>query len=157
MYFCRTMSNKEIKDTIILFSADVSTVLSLPFASEGIRCGFPSPAQDYIEHSIDLNKELIDSPEATFLGRVVGESMRDVNINDGDILVIDKSREPKQGDVVVAFVNGEFTVKTLNLSHKEDGYIELVPANESFPVIRIERGEDFRIWGVVTYTIKKMS
>lgn len=150
------MSEKEKQDTIILFSADVSTVLSLPFADEGIRCGFPSPAQDYIEHTIDLNKELIDSPEATFLGRVVGESMKDANINDGDILIIDKSKEAKHGDTVVAFVNGEFTVKTLDLSHKEEGYIELVPANEAFPIIRIEREEDFRIWGVVTYNIKKL-
>ena len=65
---------KEIKDTIILYSADVRSILPLPYADEGIRCGFPSPAQDYIEQSIDLNKELIDNPESTFYGRVVGDN-----------------------------------------------------------------------------------
>lgn len=147
---------KEKKDTILIYSADVRSILSLPYADGGIRCGFPSPAQDYIEQSIDLNKELIDNPESTFYGRVVGESMKDANINDGDILIIDKSKDPKHGDVVVAYLNGEFTVKTLDLSHKEEGYIQLVPANDAFPTLRINHEEDFRIWGVVTYNIKKM-
>ena len=147
---------KELQDTIILYSADVRSILPLPYADEGIRCGFPSPAQDYIEQSIDLNKELIDNPESTFYGRVVGESMKDANINDGDILIIDKSKDPQDGDVVVAYLNGEFTVKTLDLSHKEEGYIQLVPANNDYPAIRIDKEQDFRIWGVVTYNIKKI-
>jgi len=81
--------------------------------------------------------------------------MMDAGINDGDIAVIDRSVEPSDGDIIVAYVNNEFTIKYLDLSHKAEGYIELRPANKKYHPIRIEAFDDFRVWGVVVWTIKK--
>ena len=127
--------------------------LELQFAPT-IKAGFPSPADDYTHDSIDFNRDLIRNPDATFYGRVDGDSMIDAGICDGDIAVIDRSVEAQNGDVVVAFVNNEFTIKYLDLSHKEDGYIELKPANPDFQPIRIDDGDRFEVWGVVVWTIK---
>ena len=96
-----------------IHSIDVSSSLPLPFAEEGIRAGFPNPAQDYMEIAIDLNKELIKHPSSTFYGRVIGDSMIDEGIEEGDILVIDKSLEPMNDDLAVCFIDGEFTVKQI--------------------------------------------
>ena len=85
-----------------------------PMAGEGIHAGFPSPAQDYMNPCIDLNKELVRHPAATFYGRVVGDSMVDAGVEEGDILVIDKSIEAMEGDMCVCFVDGEFTLKYLS-------------------------------------------
>ena len=120
----------------------------------GIRAGFPSPAEDYLRESLDFNRDLIRHPEATFYGKVEGDSMEDAGISDGDIAVIDRSVEPQHGDVVVGYVNGEFTIKFLDLTHKNDGYIELRPANKNYPTFRIEESDDFEVWGVVVWTIK---
>ena len=147
---------KTSKPTIRIFRVDTTTEISLPFADGGVKCGFPSPAQDYVEESIDLNKTLIDSKESTFLGRVEGDSMKDRGINHNDLLIIDKSKEARHGDVVVAYIDGEFTIKTLDLTHEKDGYIELVPANDAYPIIKITAEETFRVWGVVTYNIHKL-
>ncbi|WP_024993747.1 LexA family protein [Phocaeicola paurosaccharolyticus] len=138
-----------------LFSADFSQSLSIPFADAGIRAGFPSPAQDYLEESLDLNKELIDHPAATFYGKVIGNSMIDAGIEEGDILVIDKSLEAQNGDMVVGYLDGEFTLKYLDLSMKESGVVWLVPANKEYDRIKITKDNNFIIWGVVIYTIKK--
>ena len=120
----------------------------------GIRAGFPSPAEDYLRESLDFNRDLIRHPEATFYGQVEGDSMEDAGISDGDIAVIDRSVEPQHVVVVVGFVNGDFTVKFLDLTHKKDGYIELRPANKNYPTFRIEECDDFEVWGVVVWTIK---
>lgn len=93
-----------------------------------LKAGFPSPAEDYQHDTLDFNRDLIKHPEATFYGRVDGDSMTDAGINDGDIAIIDRSVEADDGDVIVAFVNKEFTIKYLDLTHKADGYIELRPA-----------------------------
>ena len=127
--------------------------LELQFAPT-IKAGFPSPADDYTHDSIDFNRDLIRNPDATFYGRVDGDSMIDAGICDGDIAVIDRSVEAQDGDVVVAFVNNEFTIKYLDLSHKEEGYIELRPANRDFQPIRIDDSDRFEVWGVVVWTIK---
>ena len=127
--------------------------LELQFAPT-IKAGFPSPADDYTHDSIDFNRDLIRNPDATFYGRVDGDSMIEAGICDGDIAVIDRSVEAQDGDVVVAFVNNEFTIKYLDLSHKEEGYIELRPANRDFQQIRIDDGDRFEVWGVVVWTIK---
>lgn len=119
-----------------------------------IKAGFPSPAEDYLQESLDFNRDLIKHPESTFYGRVDGDSMIDAGICDGDIAVIDRSIEPSDGDVVVGFVNGEFTIKYLDLTHKKDGYIELRPANKNYQPIRINECDDFEVWGVVIWTIK---
>ena len=121
-------------------------------AQEGIHAGFPSPATDYMTQAIDLNKELVRHPAATFYGRVVGDSMIDAGVDEGDILVIDKALEARDGDMAVCFVDGEFTLKYLHI--REDGIV-LKPANPKYPEIEITEGVDFKMWGVVTYIIKK--
>ncbi|WP_297069265.1 LexA family transcriptional regulator [uncultured Duncaniella sp.] len=126
----------------------------LPFAS-AIKAGFPSTAEGYEQDSIDFNRDLIRHPEATFYGRVYGDSMIDAGICDGDIAVIDRSVEAEDGDIIVAYVNNEFTIKYLDLSHRHQGYIELRPANPTFNPIRISSADDFKVWGVVVWTIKK--
>ena len=123
--------------------------------SPAIKAGFPSPAEDCLQDSLDFNRDLIRNPEATFYGKVSGDSMMDAGICDGDIAVIDRSVEPSDGDIIVAYVNNEFTIKYLDLSHKAEGYIELRPANKKYHPIRIEAFDDFRVWGVVVWTIKK--
>ena len=126
--------------------------LPLQYADEGIRAGFPSPAQDYMEQAIDLNKELIRHPASTFYGRVVGNSMSGEGIEDGDILVIDKSLELMDGDLAVCFINGEFTVKRVKL---EKNFAWLVPSNPDYEPIKVTKDDEFTIWGIVTYTVKK--
>ncbi len=123
--------------------------------ASGLKAGFPSPAEEYLQDSLDFNRDMIKHPESTFYGRVCGDSMIEAGINDGDIAVIDKSREPHNGSIVVAFINKEFTIKYLDLTHKADGYIELRPANQMYKPIRIDEGDDFEVWGVVVYTIKQ--
>ena len=105
--------------------------------------------------SLDFNRDLIKHPEATLYGRISGDSMIDAGINDGDIAVIDRSLQPSDGDIIVAFVNGEYTIKFLDLTHKEEGYIELRPANPDYSPIRVNVSDDFRVWGVVVWTIKR--
>lgn len=128
--------------------------LELQFAPS-IRAGFPSPADEYLIESLDFNRDLIKHPEATFYGQVEGDSMIEAGICDGDIAVIDRAEEPEHGDVVVAFIDNEFTVKYLDLTHRKEGWIELKPANKHFKPIRIDGSEEFMVWGVVIYTIKK--
>ena len=123
--------------------------------AQAVKAGFPSPAEDYMGESLDFNRDLIRNPEATFYALVEGDSMMDVGICDGDIAVIDKSLEPQHGDVVVGFIDKEFTVKFLDLTHKDEGWIELRPANKEFSPMRIDESSNFRVWGVVIYTIKK--
>lgn len=137
-----------------LIKGEFAEKLDLLFAPS-IRAGFPSPAEDYLSDSLDFNRDLIKHPEATFYGQVEGDSMINAGICDGDIAVIDRSLEPEHGDVVVGYIDKEFTVKYLDLTHKKDGWIELRPANESFKPIRIDEDSNFRVWGVVIYTIKK--
>ena len=102
-----------------------------------------------------MNKELIEHPAATFYGRVIGNSMIDAGVEEGDILVIDKSIEAQDGDMVVGYLDGEFTLKYLDLSMKEAGVVWLVPANKEFDRIKITKDNNFIVWGVVIYTIKK--
>lgn len=133
-----------------IYSVDESTPMELPFADGGIHAGFPSPAQDYMRQRLDLNKLLIRHPSSTFYGRVVGDSMIDAEIFQGDIVIIDKSLEPREGDIVVCFVEGEFALKYIRFRGKR---LFLCPANENYPEIEIAEGDDFRVWGVVTHTI----
>lgn len=136
---------------IDFYSANTNTVLPLPLVDGGIAAGFPSPAQDYIDLKIDLNKELIANPSSTFYGRVKGLSMQDAGISDGDILVIDKSLEPQDGDTAVCFIDGEFTLKYIKI---EPNAVYLIPANSNFQPIKVTQENNFCIWGVVTYSIK---
>ena len=137
-----------------LFIGEFKKKLDLLIAPQ-IKAGFPSPAEDYLHESLDFNRDLIKHPEATFYGRVDGDSMIDAGIYDGDIAVIDRSLEPMNGDIVVGYINGEFTIKFLDLTHKKEGYIELRPANKNYQPIRINEFDEFEVWGVVVWTIKK--
>ena len=141
-----------MKKQIAIHKIDTSSSLPLQFADEGIKAGFPSPAQDYLEQAIDLNKELIRHPASTFYGRVVGDSMRDEGIEEGDILVIDKSLELLNDDLAVCYIDGEFTVKRVRL---EPDAAWLVPSNSNYPPIKVTKDNEFMVWGIVTYTIKK--
>ena len=132
---------------------DFKKKLDLPIA-EGLKAGFPSPAEDYSHETLDFNRDLIHNPEATFYGKVEGDSMIEAGICNNDIAVIDRSLEPRDGDIVVGYINEEFTIKYLDLSHRKDGYIELRPANKDFKPIRIDEDDDFEVWGVVIWTIK---
>ena len=145
--------NKPQKTNMEIHAIDTQLDLALPYADGGIKAGFPSPAQDYMESAIDLNKELIRHPASTFYGRVKGDSMIDAAVNDGDILVIDKSLEPQDGDMAVCFVDGEFTIKYIKI---EKDVVWLQPANSSYKPIKVTIDNDFLIWGVVTYCIKKL-
>lgn len=138
--------------TLRIFSPDLSSHVALPYADQGIQAGFPSPAQDYISESIDLNRELIRHPAATFYGRVSGDSMIGDGIESGDILVIDRSIEPSDGDLAVCCLDGDFTLKRISLT---DGVVRLIPSNESFDPILVTPESQFEVWGVVTYTIKQ--
>lgn len=137
-----------------IFKGEFKEKLDLLLAPQ-IKAGFPSPAEDYMRESLDFNRDLIKHPEATFYGRVDGDSMMDAGISDGDIAVIDRALEPSDGDIIVAYINNEFTIKYLDLKHKKDGYIELRPANKDYKPIRIDEYDDFEVWGVVVWIIKK--
>lgn len=143
-----------MKKKINLYSSDTSTELSLPIADAGIKAGFPSPAQDYMDSAIDLNKELVRHPATTFYGRVNGDSMVDAQVFDGDILVIDKSIEPQNKDMAVCFIDGEFTLKFIEI--KEE-VVYLIPANKEYKPIKVTLDHDLQIWGVVTYVIHKVN
>lgn len=129
-----------------------STKLELEHA--GVRAGFPSPADDYIHETLDFNRDYIRHPEASFYGDVEGDSMKDAGIYDGDRVIIDRAVEPRSGSIVVAFWNGDFTMKYLDLTHRKDGYIELKPANPDYPTFRVETGDSFEVWGVVIHLIR---
>lgn len=138
-----------------IYSTDTSTIVDLPFVDSGIKAGFPSPAQDYLTDSIDLNKELIRHKETTFLARVSGTSLTDAGICDGDLIVIDKSLEVKNGDFVVAYIDGEFTLKEFRLDETNQ-CAWLIPHNKDYAPIKVTEENDFMIWGVLTYTIKQL-
>ena len=145
--------NPHVIATLAVFSVSTETKLSRPFIDQGISAGFPSPAQDFIDLSIDLNKELIKHPSSTFFGRVKGTSMKDAGINNGDLLIVDKSMNPTDGKIAVCFIDGEFTVKRLKA---EKDCCWLVPENESYEPIRVTAENDFIVWGIVIYVIKAL-
>ena len=133
------------------FSVDISTKLPLPYVTGGISAGFPSPADDFLEDNLDFNKQFIKNPSSTFYARVKGNSMIDAGISDKDILVIDKSLEPKTGDVAVCFLDGEFTVKHILI---EKDVVWLVPKNDEFKPIKVTADNELTIWGIVINVIK---
>ena len=144
--------NEEVK--LHIYSADLSTELNLPYADGGIKAGFPSPAQDYLTESIDLNKTLIRHTETTFYARVAGDSLADIGISDGDLVVIDKSLEAKNGDYVAAYIDGEFTLKQFQLDEANQ-CAWLIPANKKYQPIKVTEENDFMVWGVITAAIKR--
>lgn len=123
-----------------------------PLVLSHIQAGFSSPADPYIEELLDLNALMVTHPAATFFVRVSGDSMKNAGISSGDILVVDRSIDPGNGKIVVALLNGEFTVKRLRIEGKK---IALIPENPAYLPIEIRENSDFQVWGVVTYAIHK--
>ena len=120
---------------------------------QGISAGFPSPADDFKEVRISLDKELVKNQESTFYARVSGDSMLEAGIDDGDLLVIDKSLSPENGKIAVCFIDGDFTIKRIV---KEKGKLYLKPENKKYKSIEIREGNELIIWGIVEYVIKKL-
>uniref|UniRef100_UPI004047287F translesion error-prone DNA polymerase V autoproteolytic subunit n=1 Tax=Shewanella baltica TaxID=62322 RepID=UPI004047287F len=137
---------------MILGSFAKHTQYRLSLFSSLIAAGFPSPAQDYVEQTLDLNELCIKNPAATFFVKVQGDSMIEAGIFSGDILVVDRSLQPAHGDTVVAAVNGEFTVKQLQLRP----VVQLLPRNALFSPIAINDESELNIFGVVTNVVKKL-
>ena len=141
------------KNNLNFFTPSKNTNLDALLINAGISAGFPSPAGDFKQERISLDQELIKNKEATFFARVSGESMINAGLEDGDLIVIDRSEEPKNGSIAVCFLDGEFTVKRLKLKNRE---IYLMPENSKYSPIKIGEGNELSIWGVVTYVVKKM-
>jgi len=140
-------------DNVISIDEPSISHLELPLYSTKVAAGFPSPADDHIEKRLDLNDYLISQADATFFVRIKGESMIEAGIFDNDIAIVDKSRLAKVGDIVLAEVDGEFTIKSLAKS--KQGLPRLLPANAKFSPIEINEGTQFSIVGVVTGTARK--
>jgi DNA polymerase V len=136
------------------FKPSSDTVCPLPVYASTVKGGFPSPADDYIEKELDLNELMIRHPAATFYVRVDGDSMIGAGIHPGDILVVDRSLKALDGKIVVAVIDGEFTVKRLRLKQRR---VTLVAENSAYRDLCITDANDFRVWGVVTYVIHQPS
>ena len=139
-------------NVITIFKAGTSGALSRPLYETHVSAGFPSPADDYLEGRLDLNRHLIRHPVATYYVRVIGDSMTGENIHDGDLLVVDRAEDASDGQIVVARVEGEFCVKRLHVG--EDG-VRLCSANPRFPDIVITPETDWEVWGRVIYSIRQ--
>jgi len=133
--------------------SDTATKQELPLYLSKVLAGFPSPADDYLDKKLDLNEHLIKHPSATFFVKVEGDSMLDAGINSGDMLIIDRSLEAASGKVVVAILNGEFTVKRIK---KRRGKLYLMPENSKYQETEITLDIDFEIWGVVIHVIHSL-
>lgn len=141
------------KKEIHFFKPKKENTIGQWFAEEGICAGFPSPADDFKEIRISLDKELVKNKEATFYARVDGDSMIGAGLEDGDLLVIDRSLNPYNGRIAVCLIDGEFTVKRIK---KGKGKVYLMPENKKYQRIEIKEENEFIIWGIVEYVIKKV-
>lgn len=142
-----------LNDKITFFLPDFENTNELPFISSGIKAGFPSPAADFDESKISLDNVLVKNREATFYAKASGTSMIGAGIDDGDILVIDRSIEPQNNKVAVCYIDGEFTVKRIKV---EKDCVYLMPENEAFQPIKVTDENLLIIWGMVTYVIKSI-
>ena len=131
---------------------ELREIIALPLFSDLVQCGFPSPAADYVEQRIDLNELLVAHPSSTYFVKAAGDSMIEGGISDGDLLVVDSSRTAEHGDIVIAAVEGEFTVKRLMC--EDAGVCWLKAENPDYDDIHFSEGQEFIIWGVVTRVLK---
>ena len=137
----------------IVYTPDMSTKRKQPFFEARVPAGFPSPAADYEEDKLDLNKHLIKKPAATFFVRVTGDSMVGAGIHNEDLLIVDRSVEPRDKSVVIAVINGELTVKRIRMRKKK---ITLEPENTNYSAQEITEDTEFEVWGVVTNVIHQL-
>ena len=135
---------------IEIYKSDVVMKHRLPLYLSPVKAGFPSPADDYLDKKLDLNEFLIKHPTSTFFVKVKGDSMIKAGIHSGDILVVDRSLEPKDKKIVIAVVNGEFTVKRVQ---KKASKLYLISENDNYQPIEIKEDTDFEVWGVVIHVI----
>ncbi len=135
-----------------LFYPNQSSELALP-AVGPLSAGFPSPAEDYLEAVLDLNQALVKNPSSTFYGTVKGNSMTEAGVDDGDLLVIDKALPYRHQALAVCYLDGEFTLKRIKI---EGQNLYLMPANPTYQPIMVRAEQDFCVWGIVTYVIKKV-
>lgn len=142
-----------IPEQFELFLTEASSVGELPLFVPTISAGFPSPAEDFIDRKLDLNEYLVRNQPATFLVKVQGTSMENAGILDGDILVVDRSLEPSSGKIIIGVIDGEFTVKRIEI---KAGKLFLQPENDSFKPMEITPDMDFKIWGIVTFAIHRL-
>lgn len=150
--------NDDFIQNIELTPIQIRTEVSIPYPLESVAAGFPSPAQDYTEQHIDLNEYLIQNPIATFVLRVNSLSMKNAGIEVGDQILIDRSLQAEHGDIVLALINNEFTVKRL-MFEKQSGQrdkIWLKAENPDYPNIYPHSEEHIMVWGVVTCILKKL-
>ena len=133
------------------YAPDYTTALDIPYVDVGISAGFPSPADDFIELTIDLNKHLIKHKDSTFFAKVKGHSMKDAGIFDGDLLVIDKSLSPEDGKIAICQIDGEFTVKRIKI---EKNIVWLLAENEDYKPIKVTEENELMRWGIVVHSIK---
>ncbi len=136
-----------------IYKSKIEKKVELPLYEFPVSAGFPSPADDYVDKHIDLNEYIIKHPAATFFVRVKGNSMQDSGISDGDLIVVDRALVPNNNTIVVAFLDGEFTLKRVRVKERE---LYLVPENSSYEPIKVTEDMDFQVWGVVTYCIKEI-
>jgi DNA polymerase V len=124
----------------------------VPLYGDSVPAGFPSPADDYLDMDLNLHDYLVQHPSATFCVRAIGDSMVDAGIQSSDVMVVDRALTPKNNDIILAVVNGEFTVKRIKKSEDE---LYLMPANENYKPMKITEEMNFQVWGVVTFIIHK--
>ena len=146
------MHPKLLTNTLDFFTPSITTRVELPFYDVGIQAGFPSPADDFIELSIDINKEYIKNRDFTFFAKVKGHSMKNVGIFDGDLLIIDKSIEPQDNKIAICQVDGDFTVKRIKI---DNDTVWLIAENEAYNPIKVTADNELMIWGIVVASIKK--
>ena len=144
--------NKTTKHLIFFKPAEEQTH-HIPMANTGVSAGFPSPADDFKELRISIDQEVVKNEEATFYARVAGQSMQGAGLDDGDLLVIDRSKEPLDNAIAVCFIDGEFTVKRLKV---EAECVYLMAENPNYSPIKVTEDNELIIWGVVTYVVKKV-
>jgi|TARA_B110000902_G_scaffold165768_1_gene189270 DNA polymerase V len=141
------------KKEIVFFKPNTDAFQEMPLAQNGVSAGFPSPADDFKELRISIDQEVVKNAEATFYARVAGESMQGAGLDDGDLLVIDRSKDPQDNNIAVCFIDGEFTVKRLKV---EADCMYLMPENSKYKPIRVTEENELIIWGVVTFVVKKV-
>lgn len=139
----------------LVYKAQIANPIRLPLFTSKVPAGFPSPADDHTEKRLDVSEYLIDRADATFFVTIQGQSMIDVGLLPNDKVVVDRSKTAVIGDIVLAVVDGEFTIKYL--SRRQDGIIQLKPANSSgaYKIITITEATNFEIWGVVTGSFRR--
>ena len=144
---------KHKSGSLTFFTPDAVDDAAGQFFDTGISAGFPAPAEDFSQHRLSLDEELVKNKETTFYAKVSGQSMIGAGLDDNDLLVIDRSLEPSNNKIAVCFLDGEFTVKRLRVSQDE---VWLQPENPNYPIIKITEDNNFLIWGIVTNVIKKV-